>query len=126
MLILSVCHMGILKTENRLRGYVTYFLWNGSIPSYKHIKICGVRFYTINGSVNRKELDNISHPNYFWYMRILQELLLILIQTRTFIPTNPIMIGLMNIIIFSPQKRSILLVLYYLNNILKLFFIIRI
>ena len=44
------------RTENRLRGDFHYFLWNGSIPSYKHIIIWGVRVYIINGHFTRKIL----------------------------------------------------------------------
>ena len=53
------------RTENRLRGNVTYFIWHGIRPSYKHIKIWGVRFYIINGRTTRKKLDNISPRGYF-------------------------------------------------------------
>ena len=47
------------QTENILRVDVTYFLWHGKIPSYKHIKIWGVRVYIINGRVKIKKLDDI-------------------------------------------------------------------
>ena len=53
------------RTENRLRGDVPYFLWNGSRSSYKHIKIWGVRVYSINGGVTRNNLDGRSHCGYF-------------------------------------------------------------
>ena len=53
------------KTENILRGDVPYFLWHGTRPSYKHIKIWGVRVYIINGRPTRKKLDDISHRGYF-------------------------------------------------------------
>ena len=53
------------RTENRLRGDVPYFIWHGIIPSYKHIKIWGVRVYIINGSATRKKLDDRSHQGYF-------------------------------------------------------------
>ena len=53
------------QTENRLRGDVPYFLWHGIRPSYKHIKIWGVRVYIINGSAIRKKLDDRSHRGYF-------------------------------------------------------------
>ena len=50
--------------ENILHGDVPYFLYHGTIPSYKHIKIWGVRVYIINGRVTRKKLDDISHHDY--------------------------------------------------------------
>ena len=45
------------RTDNRLCGDVPYFLWNGTRPSYKHIKIWGVRVYIINRRATRKKLD---------------------------------------------------------------------
>ena len=42
------------RTENILCDDVTYFLCNGTRPSYKHIKIWCVVVYIINGSVTRK------------------------------------------------------------------------
>ena len=53
------------QTENRLCGDVPYFLWNGTRPLYKHIKIWGLRVYIINGHVTRKKMDDISHIGYF-------------------------------------------------------------
>ena len=53
------------RTENRLRGDVPYFLWHGIRPSYKHIKIWGVRVYIINVRATRKKLDDRSHRGYF-------------------------------------------------------------
>ena len=44
---------------------VPYFLWNGSRPSYKHIKIYAVRVYIINRSITRKYLGDRSHTSYF-------------------------------------------------------------
>ena len=49
------------QTDNRLRGDATYFLWYVTIPLYKHINICGVRVYIINGIVTRNKIDDISH-----------------------------------------------------------------
>ena len=37
------------QTENILFGVVPYFPWHVTRPSYKHIKIWGVRVYIING-----------------------------------------------------------------------------
>ena len=48
-----------------LRGDVSYLLWYGTIPSYKHIKIWGVIFYIINGRATINKLDDISHCVYF-------------------------------------------------------------
>ena len=48
-----------------MRGDVTYFLFNVTRNSYKHIKIWGVRVYIINGRATIKKLDDISHRGYF-------------------------------------------------------------
>ena len=53
------------RTENRLCGDIPYLLWHGIRPSYKHIKIWGVRVYIINGRATRKKLDDRSHQSYF-------------------------------------------------------------
>ena len=53
------------RTENILRGDVPYLLWHVTRPSYKHIKILGVRVYIINGRSTRKKLDDRSHRDYF-------------------------------------------------------------
>ena len=53
------------QTENRLRGHVTYLLWYGTRPSYKHIKIWGVIISIIDGRVTRKNVDGRSHHGYF-------------------------------------------------------------
>ena len=42
-----------------------YFLWHGIRPSYKHIKIWGVRVYIISGRATVKKLYDISHWGYF-------------------------------------------------------------
>ena len=46
-------------------GGVPYFLWNATRPSYKHATIWGVRFYIINGSATKNNLDDRSHRGYF-------------------------------------------------------------
>ena len=48
-----------------MRGDVPNFLWHGIRPSYKHIKIWGVRVYIINGQATRKKLYHRSHWGYF-------------------------------------------------------------
>ena len=53
------------QNENKLRGDVTYFLWNGTRPSYKHIKIWSVKVYIINGRATRNKSDYRSHWGYF-------------------------------------------------------------
>ena len=58
-----------------------------------------------------------------WYTKIIKDLLSTGYQTSLFISTDTIIIGLMDIIIISPWKKIALLVPYYFNNILKLFFI---
>ena len=58
-----------LQADNILYGDINYFLWNVTRPSYKHIKIWGVRVYIINGRVKINNLDDISHQGYFiWYL----------------------------------------------------------
>ena len=52
------------RYNNRLRGDDPYFLSHGSIPAYKHIKICGLRVYIINERVTRNKLDYRSHYGY--------------------------------------------------------------
>ena len=51
-------------SDNILRGDVPYFLWHGTKPSYKHIKLWGVRVYIMNGRVTRNIIDDISHRGY--------------------------------------------------------------
>ena len=46
------------QTDNRLRGDILFFLWHGRRPSYKHIKIWGLRVYIINGCVTRNKIDD--------------------------------------------------------------------
>ena len=53
------------RTQNKLRGDVPYLLCHGTIPSYKHIKIWGVRVYIINWRATRKKLNDRSHWGYF-------------------------------------------------------------
>ena len=48
-----------------MRCDVPYFLWHGTRPSYKHIKIWGFIFYIINGLATRNKLDDRSHWGYF-------------------------------------------------------------
>ena len=48
-----------------MRVDVPYFLWYGTWPSYKDIKILGVTVYIINGYVTRKNIKNISNGGYF-------------------------------------------------------------
>ena len=108
-----------------LCGNLPYLLWHGSIPSYKHIKIWGVRVYIIN--VIEKKISSIIDfiAIISWDMRLLQEFLSAGIQTVIFLSTDPIILGLVNIIIVSTWKTSILQVIYYLNKTLKVFFVIR-
>ena len=52
-------------TDSKFCDGVPYFLWYGSIPSYKNIKIWGVRVYIINGCVTRNNIYDRSHSGYF-------------------------------------------------------------
>ena len=49
------------RTDNKLFCDVPYLLRHGTRPSYKHIKIQGVRIYIINGRETRNKLDHRSH-----------------------------------------------------------------
>ena len=53
------------QTKNRFCGDIPFFLWHGTRPSYKHIKIWGLRVYIINGRATIKKLDDTSHRGYF-------------------------------------------------------------
>ena len=53
------------RIENRFCCGVPYFLWHGTITSYKHVKIWGVRVYIANGRATKKKLDDRSHRGYF-------------------------------------------------------------
>ena len=55
----------IYNLEYIFFGGVSYFLWHRTIPSYKHIKIWGVRVYIINGRVTRNNIDYKSHYGNF-------------------------------------------------------------
>ena len=91
-----------LRTENRLRGDVPYFLWNGTRTSYKHIKIWGLRLYIINGRTTRKKLDNMLHRGYFMGYAATTGVILFWKPYQPFLFIEPIMFGLMNIILASP------------------------
>ena len=113
------------QTENGFHGNVTYFLWHVSIPSYKNIKIWVMRVYIINGRVTINMLDDRSHRVYFMVYLANTGVILYWNPDKPFFFTKLIMFGLINIILVSPYNRSILQVLYYFNNILKVFFTIR-
>ena len=83
-------------TENRLRGYVPYFLCNGYITHYKHIKIWGVQVYKINGRVTGNNLDNISNIYILWGIQLPKVIYYTENQTNHFIYIDHIMHGLMN------------------------------
>ena len=48
-----------------MRGDVTDLICHGTRPSYKQIKIWGVRVYIINGRVTIKKIDDRSNRGYF-------------------------------------------------------------
>ena len=60
-----------------------------------------------------------------WYIQLLQEGFYTGSQTRLLLSKDPIMFGLINIIIASPLKTSTLQVIYSFNNILKVFFVVQ-
>ena len=114
------CH-----TEDRLRDDVTYYLWNGLRPSYKHIKICGERGYIINGVVQRKKFDDISHFGHLMKYAANTEVIIYLKPDHNFSIHRSHHDWFMNMILIFPWKTITLLVVYPFSNILKLFFIIR-
>ena len=106
-------------------GDVPYYLCHGSRPSYKHIKLWFVRFYITNGRVTGEKLDDRPHRAYFMvYEATTGVIISTWIKTTIFLTTEPIMLGLMNIIRVSTYKTSTLPVLYSFNKILKVLFII--
>ena len=60
-----------------------------------------------------------------WDMQLLQELLYTGKQINNLLFTDPIMFGLMNIILASPYKTITLQVPYYFGNILNFIFMIQ-
>ena len=107
-----------------LWGDVTYLLWSVSIAAYKHIK------YVVWESTSSMDLlQEIILLIYYiavisWDVILLQELLSTGIHTNLFISTDPIMLGLMNIIFKTPHKTSTLPVIYSFNEILKVLFVV--
>ena len=69
-------------------------------------------------------LDNIEVIS--WYMQKLYQLFYTENQIKLLLSTYSIMFGLMNILLISPQNTSTLQVLYSLENITKIIFIIQI
>ena len=68
MLRLSIFHMNLLMNREQVAWgcYLLTLSWINTIT--KHIKIWGVRFYIINGSVTRNNIDDILHRGCFiWY-----------------------------------------------------------
>ena len=90
------------QTDNKLHGGVPYFLWNGTRPSYKNIKIWGVRVYIINGRATRKKIDDISHLGYFMRYAATTGVILYWKPDQPFIIHRDHHVWLMNIILASP------------------------
>ena len=89
-----------------MRGNVPYFLWHVTIPSYKHIKVLGVRVYIINRRDTRKKLDDRSHRGYFMGYAATTGVIIFWKPYQPSLFTDPIMFGLMNIFLASTQKTS--------------------
>ena len=83
-----------------------------------------MRVYIINGRVTRKKLDDISQRGYFMGYATATGFIVYYKPDQPFVSTEPIVFGLMNIILISSQKTNILHVLYYFHKILKVMFII--
>ena len=60
-----------------------------------------------------------------WDMQLLQNLFSTGSQTSILLSTEPILFGVMNIILVFPYKTRTIQVLYYFKNILKVLFIIK-
>ena len=91
-----------------MSGDFTYFLCHGTRPSYKHINILGVRVYIINGCAKRKNLDDIVNGGYIMGYEATTGVILYGKPYQTFSIHEPIMFGLMNIILVSPHKTQTL------------------
>ena len=81
---------------------VPYFLWNGSISSYKHIKIWGVGVYIINRHATRKNIYDISYSGYFMRYAATTGVIIYWKPYKNVLSTEPIVFDLMNIIIIYP------------------------
>ena len=84
-----------------------------------------MRVYIINGHATRKKPDDRSHRGYYMDMQLLQELFYNGNQINHLLFTEPIIFGLMNIIIATPYKKSTLQIPYSLGKILKVIFMIQ-
>ena len=85
-----------------------------------------MRFYIINGYVTRKKLNDRSHCAYLMGYADTKIVILYWKPDQYFLSTDPIMFGLMNIILVSPKKISTLQVIYSFNKILTVIFIVHI
>ena len=82
--------------------------------------------YIINGIVTINKLDNGPRRAYFMEYVTTTGLILYGYTKQSFISTEIIIIGLINIILMSPQNTITLPIIYFFNNILKVLFMIRI
>ena len=112
-------------TKNRLRGDVPYFIWHGIRPSYKHIQLWGVRGYIINGRDKKSNLMTDHIEDILRDMQLLHEFFYTGNHIKTILFTEPIMFGLMNIIIASTQKTITLQVTDSFRKLLKVIFMIK-
>ena len=90
------------RTENIFRGDVPYFLWHGTITSYKNIKIWGVRVYIINVKDTRNKLEDRHHSGYFMGYEAMKGVIIYWKPDQHFLSTDTIIFGFMNIILASP------------------------
>ena len=90
------------RTDNILCSDFLYLLWHGTRPSYKHIKIWGVRVFIINGRATVKKLDDRSHREYFMGYAATTGVVLYWKSYQPFLFTESIIFGLINIILASP------------------------
>ena len=94
--------MDLPPNLNRFCRGVTHFLWHGTRPSYKHIKIWGVIVYISNGRVTRNNIDDISYCIYFMGYADTTRVILYWSIDHFFLSAEPIMFGLINKILVYP------------------------
>ena len=85
-----------------------------------------MRVYIINRRDTRKKLDDRSHRGFFMGYAATTGVILYCKPDQSLLFTEPIMVGLMNIILASPYKTSTVQVPYSFGKILKVIFMIHI
>ena len=106
---------------------VVMFLTSSVTEKYLHTNTSkyGLWDYTSSMDVLQERSLMLDHIVVIsWDMHLLQELFYTRIQNIICLYIEPIMFGLMNIILASPYNKIIIQVIYYFNNTLRVFFTI--